>query len=91
LLLGSGATVDLSSVAGDAPHERFADLTRQAALAASGAQVLLGIAAIVLGIIALVGIDPVVVTLVALLILGASVLFSGTAIGTRMASVMRRT
>ena len=91
LLLGSGATVDLSSLSGPAHNERFADISRQATVAASGAQVLLGIAAIVLGIIALVGIDPVVVTLVALLVLGASVLFSGTALSTRMASVMRRT
>jgi hypothetical protein len=91
LLLGSGTTTDLSSISAYTPHERLADLSRQAAVAASGAQVLLGIAAIVLGIIALVGIDPVVVTLVALLVLGASVLFSGGAVGTRMASIMRRT
>ncbi len=51
---------------------------------------LVGIAAVVLGIIALVGIDPVLVTLVALLVVGASVLFSGTAVSSRMASVMRR-
>jgi hypothetical protein len=90
LLLGSGATVDLSSIAEPTPQERFAHVARQAMVAASGAQVLLGIAAIVLGIIALAGIDPVVVTLVALLVLGASVLFSGSAISSRMASVMHR-
>jgi hypothetical protein len=90
LLLGSGSTVELGSFSVDGPRERFADLSRQAAAASSGAQVLLGIAAIVLGIIALVGIDPVVVTLVALLVLGASVLFSGTAISSRMASVLHR-
>ena len=91
LLLGSGATVELGNISADGPQERFADLSRQATAASSGAQVLLGIAAIVLGIIALVGIDPVVVTLVALLVLGASVLFTGTAASGRMASVMRRT
>jgi hypothetical protein len=91
LLLGSSATVDLGGLATDAPHERFADLSRQATAVSSGAQVLLGIAAVVLGIIALVGLDPVVVTLVALLVLGASVLFSGTAISSRMTSVMHRT
>lgn len=90
LLLGSGATVDLGTLAPDIANERFSDISRQATAAASGAQVLLGIAAIVLGIIALVGIDTVAVTLVALLVLGSSVLFSGTALGSRMASVMRR-
>jgi hypothetical protein len=90
LLLGSSAAADLGTLSAPAEHERFAHIARQATVAASGAQVLLGIAAIVLGIIALVGIDPVVVTLVALLALGASVLFSGTAIGSRMASVMHR-
>lgn len=90
LLLGSSATADLSSLADPYGNERFAHFTRQATVAASGAQVLLGIASIVLGIIALVGIDPVTVTLVALLVLGASVFFSGTAVSSRMASVMRR-
>jgi len=89
LLLGSSATADLSTLGAPDAHERFAHIARQASVAASGAQVLVGIAAVVLGIIALVGIDPVLVTLVALLVLGASVLFSGTAVSSRMASVMR--
>ncbi len=88
LLLGSGAAVDLGS-AGPGTSS-FAHVARQATVAASGAQVLLGIAAIVLGIIALVGIDPLLVTLVALVIVGASVLLSGAAISSRMASVLRR-
>ena len=90
LLLGSSATADLSTLGAPSMDERFAHIARQASVAASGAQVLVGIASIVLGIIALVGIDPVLVTLVALLVLGASVLFSGTAVSTRMASVLRR-
>jgi hypothetical protein len=90
LLLGSSATADLSTLTAHPSNERFAHIARQASVAASGAQVLVGIAAIVLGIIALVGIDPVLVTLVALLVVGASVLFSGTAVSSRMASVMRR-
>jgi hypothetical protein len=90
LLLGSSATADLSTVSAPPVNERFAHIARQASVAASGAQVLVGVTAIVLGIIALVGVDTLVVTLVALLVVGASVLFSGTAVSSRMASVMRR-
>jgi hypothetical protein len=90
LLLGSGATADLGSLYVPTTHERFANVARQMTLAASGAQMLVGVGAIVLGIIALVGVDPVVVTLVALLVVGASVLLSGAAVSSRMAAVMRR-
>jgi hypothetical protein len=44
---------------------------------------LVGLAAIVLGILALLGINSVVLNLVALLTLGVSVLLSGTAFGAR--------
>jgi hypothetical protein len=90
LLLGSGSTADLSTLTMSGPHGRVAQISRQAAVAASGAQVLVGVAAIVLGIIALVGVDPVPVTLVALLVLGASVLFTGTALTGRMAGLLHR-
>ena len=43
-----------------------------------------------LGIIALVGLDPLLVTLVALLVVGASVLFSGASVSGRMASLLGR-
>jgi hypothetical protein len=90
LLLGSGATMDLSTLSGPITNERLAHITHQATVAASGAQVLTGICAIVLGIIALVGVDPVTLTLVALIVVGGSVLLAGSAITSRMASVMRR-
>jgi hypothetical protein len=89
LLLGNAAAADLGSTAPGA-STTFAHVARQATAAASGAQVLLGIAAIVLGIIALVGIDPLLVTLVGLVVVGASVLLSGAAVSSRMASVLRR-
>jgi hypothetical protein len=57
---------------------------------ASGAQILLGIGAIVLGIVALAGFAPASVSLVALLVLGAGVLFSGIAVSGRLAAVVRR-
>ncbi len=91
LLLGSSATVDVGAVPAPGASARLAHAARQATAAASGAQVLLGIAAIVLGIIALVGVDPLVVSLVALLALGASVAFSGAAVGGRVANLLHKT
>jgi hypothetical protein len=90
LLLGSAATADLGTLGPAIRHEQFAHVARQAAVAASGTQVLVGVAAIVLGIIALVGVDTALVSLVALLVLGAAGLLSGTAISTRMVGVLRR-
>lgn len=94
LLLGSSAAVDLGTLTAlstaEASTERFAHVVRQASTAASGAQVLVGISAIVLGILALVGVQPLAITLVALLVVGAAVLFSGAAVSSRVASVMRR-
>src|SRR5262249_45281906 len=90
LLLGSGATADLSTLSVGPRHERFAQVARQATVAASGVQALIGVSAIVLGILALVGLDPLALTLVALLVLGAGVLLSGSAVSTRMAALMRR-
>jgi hypothetical protein len=55
-------------------------------LLASGAEILLGITAVVLGVLALVSIDPMVLTLVGLLTAGVAALFVGTTIGGRVAS-----
>jgi hypothetical protein len=92
LLLGSGATVDLGALGVPGGHDlpRFAHAARQVTVAASGAQMLVGIGAVVLGIVALVGIDPVTVTLVALLVTGASTLVGCVALSGRMARVLRR-
>jgi hypothetical protein len=56
--------------------------------AANGAQALIGLAAIVLGIIGLVGLYPLTLSLVAFLCLGASVLLSGAAVSTKMLSAL---
>src|SRR5689334_3283040 len=65
-------------------------LVHEAIAASVGAQVLVGLASIALGIIAVVGIHTTVVTLVALLTLGSAVLLSGTAIGATVMSAFRR-
>jgi uncharacterized membrane protein HdeD (DUF308 family) len=89
LLLGSGAAAELSSLRVPSAHEHFANVARQASSAASGTQVLVGLGAIVLGILALLGVSPVMTTMVALLVLGASVVLTGGAISSRMVALLR--
>ena len=50
-------------------------------LAAAGAQVLAGLAALVLGILALVGIASMIMVLIALLATGTSILLRSSALG----------
>lgn len=90
LLLGSRETAELGSLGESGTHQHFAHVAHEAAKAAAGTQALAGASAIVLGILALVGFVPVVLTLVALLVLGAAVLLSSTAVSSRMVSVARR-
>jgi hypothetical protein len=92
LLLGAGLnlrirTFEMQPTAGQpAPgHVR-----REAILGGTGAQALVAIAAIVLGILALVHIESQILTLVAMLVLGASILLSGSATTTRiLTSIVR--
>jgi hypothetical protein len=91
LLLGNGATSRASELAlGYASKPEVHAVAREAMLAAASSQVLVAMGAIALGIIAIVGIHPATLTLAALLGLGASVVLSGTAIGSTMLAVVRR-
>ncbi len=81
LLLGSGATSRLRNFDfASTQHPMTHELAREATLAASGAQALVGLAATVLGILALTHIAPITLTLVALLIVGASIVLTGSAV-----------
>ncbi|HEY7664899.1 MAG TPA: hypothetical protein VH934_17415 [Xanthobacteraceae bacterium] len=64
-------------------------LAGQMASGSAGIQALAGLAAIVLGILAVVGIKPVVLTLVALLVLGATIVLTGSALSGAVLSFMR--
>lgn len=90
MLVGSGATADLGMMRGVDASSRLERATREVTVAASGTQMLIGIAAIVLGILALIGIDPLTLSLVGLLATGASILFSGSAVSSRMLGILRR-
>jgi hypothetical protein len=86
LLLASMSTARLVEMrgraVGDLPGEH--EWSRDAVYAASGSDLLIGGAAVVLGILALSGFTPMTLILVALLCLGASVLLSGLSIAGRM-------
>ena len=90
LLLSSGSTAKLAAmrVESSAREGTGQMLAREAAQTASGAQVLLGIGASVLGILSLVGIHPLYLTVVGLLAIGATSVLAGTALGGRMMSLL---
>jgi hypothetical protein len=78
LLLGSVSTARLSSIASSSAGHPIA---RESIETAAGAQVIVGLAAIALGILAVIGITPMILVLVALLSLGAAAVITGTAVG----------
>lgn len=69
-------------------HEAAQEVAREAVQASLGAQILLGLGAMALGILAIVGVAPMALTMIGVLAVGASVLLSGTALGTRMVSTL---
>ncbi len=89
LILGSGATVRLNAldIEGSKVPDRIKRVTHEAVTAAAGVQLLLGLAGVVLGILALIGTDPQVLCLAALLAVGVSGFLDAAAITARMASL----
>ena len=92
LLIASLATARLVDMRVRPATESYTehDWSRDAMYAASGSDVLIGGAAIVLGILALSGFYPLTLTLIALLCIGASLLVSGLSIAGRMYETLPR-
>ncbi len=67
----------------------FKDVAREAVTASAGVSLLFGVTAVTLGILAIVGLAPAILNLVALLGIGLSNLLSGASISTRMLSSLR--
>ncbi len=88
LLLACGAMSRMSSAR--FPADDAEGMAREAALAASGSQALVGVAVIVLGILALVGFVPLTLSLVAMLVSGAGMLLTGSASSVRTFGVLNR-
>jgi hypothetical protein len=92
LLFGSSATwrVNYPRLGGYEKSDTAGYLAREAVHSAAGAHALVGVAVVVLGILALMGTAPLTLTLVSILCVGAVVVLSGAAIGGRFLSGMRR-
>lgn len=87
LLIGTGATSRLSyspAITGGVEQTRAETAARKAAASTAGAEVLIGMASIALGILALVGFAWITLTLVALLCMGVSLFFNGAWLTSRM-------
>jgi hypothetical protein len=92
-LLFSGAAiwrVNYPRLGGYTSNESAGYAAREAIQAASGAHSLVGIGVIVLGILALLGMSPMTLVLVAVLSIGGATVLSGAAIGGRFLAPLRR-
>ncbi len=64
-------------------------LANEMASGSAGVQLLAGLAAIVLGVLALAGLNPPVLTLAALIVLGATLILTGSSLSATVISLMR--
>jgi hypothetical protein len=93
MLLGCGANARVNSLVIDRPCYAFTDHSRRIAgdilAAANGAQALVALGTIVLGIVALLNPLHLMLSLIAFLAAGASVLLSGGAVTGKMVTLLR--
>lgn len=89
LLLSAGITAEVSWARIGAEVDAAHAMARQAATAAGGAQALIGLAVVILGILALLEIHAGALVLVGLLALGASLLLTSAAIAGAAMSIVR--
>jgi hypothetical protein len=90
LALASGATSRLDDLLQRSGMDASGLRASQEALRATGgAEVMIGLAAVVLGILALSGVAPLILILVAMLGLGVAVLMSGSSIASRLLPMRR--
>lgn len=90
LLLSSGGISRIGMMGTEYESSRWQETMREGVVATSGAQSLVGLGAVTLGILALLGYASLVLSLVGLLAVGASIMLSGTVLGGRMMSFFRR-
>jgi len=91
LLFSTGISARMNSLVIHRSQESvyLREVGRQYVAAAAGAQLLIAIGALVLGIAALSGVSPITLSLTAMLCLGVSDLVSGTAIAARLTRPFR--
>ncbi|NLD99337.1 MAG: hypothetical protein GX640_05635 [Fibrobacter sp.] len=86
LMSASGTTSRIASLI-YAPEQRIGRIAQEAANSAVAMDVLAGVAAIALGVLALIGISTLALNLIGVLVVGAALLLSGSSIGARIAGV----
>jgi hypothetical protein len=88
IVLGAGMLVASAAMA---RFEQFVRIERgtEAVYVASGAEVLVGVGAVVLGILALTGVAPMTLSLIGILGVGAAALMSGTSVAWQVLGFMR--
>lgn len=96
LLLSSNSVRHLymlqsSSNRSGAPRAGAELLAGEMASGSAGVQMLAGLAAVVLGILAVVGVNPTILLLAALIVLGATVILTGSALSGLVVGFMRST
>ncbi len=88
LVLGLGATARLNHLhiesVCDSAESRY--VARTLVRSAEGVQMLFGLGSVVLGILAVIGMTPLILSMVAILAVGFSSMLSGSAVGGRMLS-----
>lgn len=95
LLLGCGATARLNTSVVDGfygtTHEYARRMAGEMVAATNGLQILAGLAAVILGIIALAStVYPFILSLVAMLVVGSAIMLSGLAVSGKMLTTLRR-
>jgi hypothetical protein len=86
LLFGTGAAVQVDTVAANLDPSQTRRVIHEAVVGASGARVLLAVGSVVLGLLALAGVESVTLLLTAGLSLGVGVLLGAVSLGDRMRS-----
>jgi hypothetical protein len=91
LLLSSGANARLNDFAYAVrrPERTAQEIARDAVMGAIGLQVIAGLGSVVLGILALIGFTPLILTLIAFLSIGGAIVLTGSALAGRMISLLR--
>jgi hypothetical protein len=93
LVLSSNAVRELQLLQSAAPTRAMSNagelLADEMAAGSAGVQVLAGLAAIVMGIVALTGMNPLALVVAALLVLGATLVLTGGALSALVMSFMR--
>jgi hypothetical protein len=92
LIIGAGSTARLNALVVEGwrgMHETAREVAQESVSAACGAQLMVGLAAVILGIIGLIS-YPVVLSLVALLCLGSAATLGSAAVSAKMAAFMHR-